>query len=138
MMTTENFGFTEIGHTADWALKVWAPDLPTLFRMAAEGMYSLTETTLEGQPRIERTIEIEGTDTEDMLVSFLAELLYLSESEGFGFDQFQVSLRDSTLQAVVYGAPIAEQKKEIKAVTYHNLLIRRTPAGFSVTIVFDV
>jgi len=138
MMTTDNFGFSEIGHTADWALKVWAPDLPMLFRLAAEGMYSLTEITLEPGPRIERTIELTGYDTESLLVSFLTELLFLNESQGLGFDQFQITLRQTTLHAVVSGAPIAAQNKEIKAVTYHNLHVSRSSAGFSVTIVFDV
>jgi len=137
-MAEENFGFIEIEHTADWALKVWAPDLPGLFRLAAEGMYSLTETTLEVLPRVERTIELSGIDAESLLVSFLSELLYLSESENLGFDRIQVNLPGTTLKAVVEGAPISGQRKEIKAVTYHNLQIRHTPAGFSVTIVFDV
>ncbi len=138
MMAEENFGFTEIEHTADWALKVWAPDLPGLFRLAAEGMYSLTETMLHAQPRIERAIELTAIDMESLLVSFLSELLYLSETESLGFDRFQVVLRDTTLQAWLEGAPISGQKKEIKAVTFHNLRICRTPGGFSVTIVFDV
>jgi len=30
-------GFEEIRHTADWALRVWAPDLSTLFTQAAQG-----------------------------------------------------------------------------------------------------
>lgn len=137
-MAEENFGFIEIDHTADWALKVWAPDLPQLFRMAAVGMYSLTEATFEEQPRVERMIELSGIDVESLLVSFLSELLYLGESEGLGFDRFQINVLDTTLRALAEGAPIAVQKKEIKAVTYHNLQIRHTAAGFSVTIVFDV
>ena len=138
MMAEENFGFIEIDHTADCALKVWAPDLPGLFRLAATGMYSLTETTFAVQPRVERVIALSGIDTESLLVSFLSELLYLGESEGLGFDHFQVTVLDTTLHAWVGGVPIAGQKREIKAVTYHNLQIIHTAAGFSVTIVFDV
>lgn len=138
MMSDENFGFTEISHTADWAIKVLAPDLPGLFGLAAEGMYALMETILDAQPRLERLIELSSIDPESLLVSFLSELLYLSEAEGLGFDRFQIYLHDLTLRAVVFGASIAARNKEIKAVTYHNLQIRRTSAGFSVTIVFDV
>mgnify|MGYP000960768835 CR=1 FL=1 len=137
-MTDESFGFKEIGHTADWALEVSAPDLPGLFRLAAEGMYALTETTLKAHPRVERSIELSAIDEESLLVAFLSELLFLSESEGLGFDRFQITLHGPALQAQIEGAPIAGQKKEIKAVTYHNLQISRTPAGVSVTIVFDV
>lgn len=143
MMDDRGFGFTEIEHTADWALKVWAPDLSLLFAQAAAGMYWLMETTLKSGPRIERSIEVEGMDPESLLVGFLSELLYLGESEGLGFHQIEVAFQEAglpagKLHAVMVGAPIAAQKKEIKAVTYHNLEVRHTEQGVTVTIVFDV
>jgi SHS2 domain-containing protein len=42
------------------------------------------------------------------------------------------------LHAELGGALIASQEKEIKAVTYHNLVIRRIHKGLAVNIVFDV
>jgi SHS2 domain-containing protein len=36
------------------------------------------------------------------------------------------------------GAPIASMDKEIKAVTWHNLRVRREADGLRVNIVFDV
>ncbi len=138
MRAEKGFGFTEIEHTADWGLKVWAPDLDVLFAQAATGMYWLMETTLEPGPRVERAIALENLDAESLLVSFLSELLYLGESEGLGFDQFDLAVHEHQLHAVLRGAPVAEQKKEIKAVTYHNLAIIRGAQGLSVTIIFDV
>jgi SHS2 domain-containing protein len=138
MMDDREFGFTEIPHTADWALKVWAPNLSILFAQAAQGMYWLTETHLHTSPRVEQQIELDGVDAESLLVSFLSELLYFGESDGMGFDQFAVTVNETHLRAAVSGAPIAEQRKEIKAVTYHNLAIQETPQGLEVTIVFDV
>lgn len=143
MMDDRGFGFTEIEHTADWALKVWAPDLSLLFAQAAVGMYWLMETSLKSSPRIERSLVMEGVDPETLLVGFLSELLYLGESEGLGFNQFEVAFQDTglpagKLSAVIVGAPIATQKKEIKAVTYHNLEVHHTEQGVTVTIVFDV
>ncbi len=137
-MAETGFGFTEIEHTADWALKVWAPNLPLLFTQAAAGMLWLMEIRLEDSPRVERVIEVHGADNESLLVAFLSELLYCSESEGLGFDQFEIALQETRLHAVARGAPIALQKKEIKAVTYHNLAIRRAEETYTVTIVFDV
>ncbi len=138
MMADRESGFTEIAHTADWALTVWAPDLPVLFARAAEGMYWLMEARLQSPPRVERVLELDGVDTESLLVTFLNELLYLGESEGLGFDQIDISLAENHLRAAVQGAPIAEQKKEIKAVTYHNLAVKHTRKVYTVTIVFDV
>ncbi len=137
-MADRESGFTEIAHTADWALNVWAPNLPLLFVQAAEGMYWLMETGLQAGPRVERVVELDGVDTESLLVAFLNELLYLGESEGLGFDQFDVTLAENHLRAAVQGAPIALLKKEIKAVTYHNLAVKHTGKLYTVTIVYDV
>ena len=137
-MDNTRSGFEEIEHTADWALRVWAPDLPQLFALAAQGMYGLMEIVLAQEGRSARTVEVEGIDNESLLVAFLSELLYASEMERLGFDCFAVHLSGERLQAQVEGAPIVRQKKEIKAVTFHNLQIQERDGLFWVTIVFDV
>jgi SHS2 domain-containing protein len=137
-MNEPGFGFEEIEHTADWALHVWAPDQSILFSQSAVGMYWLMQTSLQAEPRVTRAIDLEGGDHESLLVSFLSELLYIGEMEGLGFDRLDVKITGPRLHAQVEGAPIAEIKKEIKAVTYHNLAILSTSRGYEVTIVFDV
>ena len=137
-MAVDGSGFAEIEHTADWALRVWAPDLDRLFAQAAAGMYWLMETTFSAGPRVDRDIHLEAGDTESLLVAFLSELLFIGESEGLGFDRVAPVVKGSELAATASGAPIAAQKKEIKAVTYHNLAIQRNETGYQVTIVFDV
>ena len=137
-MDDNRAGFRELEHTADWALEVWAPDLGLLFAQAAQGMYWLMETHLTDGPRLERTLVLEGVDAESLLVTFLGELLYIGESEQIGFDQFNLSLTETRLTAHLRGASVADIKKEIKAVTYHNLEVRRAEQGYSVVIVFDV
>jgi SHS2 domain-containing protein len=42
------------------------------------------------------------------------------------------------LRAIVRETPLAALKKEIKAVTFHDLKIESTDEGFITTIVFDV
>jgi len=131
-------GYQEIPHTADWALRVWAADLPTLFAQAAQGMYALMETSLQASPRVTRRIDLEAPDVESLLVAFLSELLYAGEADGLAFDRLEVTCDPPRLAALLQGAPIAEQRKEIKAVTYHHLAVQATPTGWEVTIVFDV
>jgi SHS2 domain-containing protein len=137
-MSIPGTGYREIEHTADWELEVWAPELLALLETAARGMYALSGTRLQDNPRLERTIELQSHDHESLLVTFLSELLYLGEQEGLAFDSFELSLLDDHLHAHLKGAPLASQNKEIKAVTYHNLAVRQTEAGLEVNIVFDV
>ncbi len=138
-MVTESAGYQEIEHTADWELHVWAPDLGALFEQAALGMSALSGTRLQDKPRLFRSLELSAKDLESLLVSFLEELLFLSEQEQIGFDVFDsIKLNNNRVQLRLEGAPILSQSKEIKAVTYHNLQIRETVQGYEVNIVFDV
>jgi SHS2 domain-containing protein len=131
--------YREIDHTADWALDVWAPSLAALFVEAARGMYALAGAALGDGPRTRRTIRLIAGDAESLLVAWLQELLYFTESEGLAFDEFHLGhLSAERLEVEVAGAPAAHLEKVIKAVTYHNLAIRVTEEGYAVTIVFDV
>jgi len=131
-------GFREIEHTADWELKVWAPDPPSLLEQAARGMYNLQGVRPKSGPRLERRYKMAYQELETLLVDFLAELLYLLEIERLAFDRFELSLSEDTLEAVLSGVPIESLAKEIKAVTYHGLEVRRTDCGFEANVVFDV
>ena len=137
-MCNQPAGFCEIEHTADWELKVWAPDFPRLLEQSARGMYSLMGLRLESSHRLERKIIIEAVDRETTLVDFLNELLFIAESQSTGFDEFQIEIEGLTLTANLRGTRISAVGKEIKAVTYHNLAVQNTSTGLIVNLVFDV
>ena len=140
--------YAEVEHTADWALHVWAPTIEELFVDAARGMYHLAGA----EPRLagtlptgsapedgRRVVNVTGPDYEALLVVWLQELLYYTESEGWVFDDYHIEQLTSTqLRAEVAGRPGQLLNRVIKAVTYHNLAIRPAEAGYETTIVFDV
>lgn len=151
-------GFEEISHTADWSVRVWAPDLPELFAESARAMNSLAGVVLAKEPRTSKNFESQGPDAESLLVAFLSELVYLQEQDhGLAFDRFDVKvespakrprlardLRDGIesahkkLKVEMEGAQIISADKAIKAVTYHNMKVEETTRGVEVVIVFDV
>ena len=130
--------FEELHHTADWAIRVWAADLPGLFSESARGMNSLSGAQPAPGARLSRAFHAEASDAESLLVLFLSELVYAAEQERMVFDEFEIELNGTNLIASMSGAPILSINKSIKAVTYHNLQVRQTSAGFEVEIVFDV
>ena len=138
LMKANQAGYREIEHTADWALHVWASDLASLFEQAALGMYALAETELEASPRQTRRLQLEAIDSESLLVAFLNELVFFGEDENLGFDAFEVEMQDNQLRAEIFGAHFTSRKKEIKAVTYHNIEIKSSGDGLEVQLVFDV
>ncbi|HXF86565.1 MAG TPA: archease [Anaerolineales bacterium] len=131
-------GFEEIAHTADWSVRVWAPDLPSLFAEAARAMNALAGTVTGKGQRVKRTFEAEAPDEESLLVAFLSELIYYQEQENLAFEAFEVQIEGQKLKVEMEGAPILSINKAIKAVTFHNLKIEKTDQGLETAIVFDV
>jgi SHS2 domain-containing protein len=135
---TEDRGWREVEHTADWELEVWAPDMATLLEEAARGMYALMSVELDERRRDMHELEVEAADRESLVVEFLAELLYLAESRGLAFDRMDLRLDGERMRAELEGAAIRGQGKEIKAVTYHRLEVQEEKRGLRTRIVFDV
>jgi len=131
-------GFEEISHTADWSMRVWAQDLPSLFAESARAMNALAGTVTGAGPRVKRTFESEGSDAESLLVAFLSELVYYQEQENLAFDTFAIQISAKQISVNMEGARIAAVDKAIKAVTYHNLKVEETSRGYEVVIVIDV
>ena len=71
-------------------------------------------------------------------MTFLDELLFIGEQEGIGFDQYLIEISENLLSAQLEGGPFLERKKEIKAVTFHNMSVKKTETGYWVEVVFDV
>nr|BAL44359.1 hypothetical conserved protein [uncultured bacterium]BAL56557.1 hypothetical conserved protein [uncultured Chloroflexota bacterium] len=140
-------GYREIPHTADWALHVWGRDLPELFAEAARGMYALAgaqadEATAPRQAsEAARKLEVQAPDAESLLVAFLSELLYVQEQEQLLFEEFEIEITPGEIWRLSMQArpqPLRNLVKAIKAVTFHNLAIRRSEDGVETEIVFDV
>ncbi len=131
--------YVEIEHTADWALQVQAPTLETLFLEAAQGMYALAGARPVPGAGQRVAVALQGGDAEALLVAWLQEWLYYTETQGLVFDDFQIeALASTALRGSARGRPAAQLDKLIKAVTYHNLKIEAWESGYRVTIVFDV
>ncbi|MGD8342759.1 MAG: archease [Desulfobacterales bacterium] len=133
-------GFEEIEHTADHALKVYGKDLKELFISAAQGMTSLMMADISGvSGEIAKAVKLKASDTESLLVEWLSELAYWAEAEMLVFSTISIHTMTATeIDASIIGARASALEKQIKAVTYHNLKIKKTNRGVEATIVFDV
>ena len=125
-------------HTADWELEVWGSDMSALFAEAARGMYELMGVEISEESRCHKQLELLADDREQLLVSFLGELLFLAETEDLAFDGFLLQVDGTSLLARLEGGSIVALSKEIKAVTYHRLEISETERGLETSIIFDV
>ena len=101
-------------------------------------MFSLLELQFKSEQSQTRNIELSAIDSESLLVSWLEELLYLLESEAVAAVEYDLQVNVKYLRASVITRQIKSMKKDIKAVTYHELEIQKDDGSFQTTIVFDV
>ena len=136
----DNYGFQEVEHTADWALRVRGRDLRELLVNAARGMSHLIVSDLDAVPTdVQRRFELDAFDAESLLVEWLSELAYCAESEMLVFREFDLSeVTPDRLKALARGGHATGLQKHIKAVTYHDLEIVEGEDGLEATVVFDV
>ena len=144
--------FRELDHTADLRVEIQGKDEKELFRNAVESLYLLMGLPAVSGRRATapgERLEIKGQDPEEALVELLGELLYRATVERRRLDLQELSvLRDEEgaggCRVVVRGGwemltdnRMAGQR-EIKAVTYHDVQIRRTERGWVARVVMDL
>lgn len=135
--------FEYIDHTADVGIKIYGTSLAELFSNAALGLFDIIANLNKVNPNTERSIEIEATDREDLLVSWLSELNYLFFTERVIYKEFQIeNIGDTSLSARVHGEKVDYDRHEIytevKAVTYHHLYVKERPPGWEAQVIFDL
>ena len=80
-------------HTADLGLRIRAPSLSELFEEAARALFSVLVANPDViRPLAEIPLEIEGTQREDLLHDWLAELLYQFDGRHLLLTDFEVTL----------------------------------------------
>lgn len=133
-------GYEEIGHTAEWSLRVWAPNMTELFVQAAQGMLALVELSAEaGEEGEWRDVELEASDFETLLVDWLHELLFALETRYVTCAELDLQVgQGPKLRGRIREVAAPRPKKHIKAVTYHELDIQEQNGRLETTIVFDV
>lgn len=130
-------------HTADVGLRVYAPDLASLFAEAARGLSALMLADPAAVRPTQRTAFELTTESEaDLLLDWLSELLYTFETQRLVFRDFEVSVRSGRLAASAWGEPFDEARhalgSEVKAVTYHGLELLRDDDGWKAEVVLDI
>jgi len=94
------------------------------------------------EARITKEFEIKEETPEDLLKEWLSALIYLTDTEGLLFSDFQVKLTDGSLQGVASGEKMSPKrhklKRVVKGVTYHNLTLKEEPWGWVATVIVDI
>ena len=136
-------------HTADLGLRASAATLEELLAEAARGLLDmLVANPSEVRPVQVKEIAIEASEPAYLMFDWLHELLYVFESERLLLSEFDIRLETGEanaafrLHANCRGEAMDESRHqmehEVKAITYHGLVVEQTPGDWRATVIVDI
>ena len=129
-------------HTADVGVEAWGDTLGGVFAALADGMAAaMCDDVPAGGERF--AVEVEAEGLEAALFDYLDELIYQRDVRGVlpVDNRAAVEERDGRwiVDGSARGVPLeAISAREIKAVTYSEMLIEEGEAGWHAYVVLDV
>jgi len=135
--------FRILEHTADVGFEAVGATCEEVFANSARALFYLIVDLETIAPCEETSLSVEGSDPDALLVNWLSELLYLHDAEGWLFSDFAVRLTgEKFLAATARGEKFDSRRHQakmmVKAITYHQLSLERTPEGWRAQVYVDI
>ena len=135
--------FKIIDHTGDMGIIIYGGDLKELFLNAGRAFFSLITNLNRIRSTFEHKIVLKSENLDELMVTWLGELLYLFDAKGMLLKKFDLDeINKHGLKAVVRGESFQPErhviKREIKAVTYHQVKVEKKDGKWEGRIIFDL
>ncbi len=135
--------FRLLDHTADVGIEAEADSLAALFDRSAAGMFSLLADGEPATAAAASPLELTAHDLPELLVAWLRELLWWQCERdwlyaGVSFASLGPTSLVATVQGEVACPPRQRIVREIKAVTYHDLVAEQRGDGWYARLIFDL
>lgn len=135
--------FEVVDISGDAGIRAYGATLEDVFTNAAMGMYSLI-TDPEGIREIKETeVVAESRSLEELLVSWLNELIFHFDTYGFLGRKIRIeTLENHKIVAKVSGENFDPERHErgllVKAATYHQLSMEKKEGHWVAHVIFDI
>ncbi|EMA04856.1 archease [Haloferax denitrificans] len=135
-------GFTLRDHTADVAVEADGESLGGVFAAVADGLTAaMCDDPAETGDRFSFSVRAEGREA--LLFDYLDQLIYERDVRGVLPAAHEATVRRAgdewVVEASARGVPFADvDARDVKAVTYSEMRLAETDAGWEAYVVFDV
>jgi SHS2 domain-containing protein len=135
--------FRILEHTADIGFEALGGTRAEVFANAGRALFHIIVDPGSVEPREQVNVLAQGTNQSELLVNWLSELLFLQDTEGWLFRDFEViSLSDNSIQAVARGEKFDPARHQIKllvkAITYHQLMLEKAAGVWRAQVYVDI
>jgi SHS2 domain-containing protein len=139
--------FRLLDYMSDALVRSYGTTLEEGFANAAVAMTSVMVDLRSVSPRLlTRRVVTEGFDRENLLYNWLEAVLVRKDAEGEIFRSAEVSIRRTgkgfILRGTLRGEPVDSHrhifKRDVKAVTYHEMTIRKERGRYVLTFLLDL
>ena len=132
-----------IEHTGDLGFKAYGKTLQELFINAARALFHVLVSPETIEEKEKRGVTVEAAALDELMVSWLGELLYLFDTQGLLLKGFEIKmLTENRLEATVRGEAMDPRRHEIKtgikAITYHQLYVREENGLWRAQVILDL
>lgn len=135
--------FEILEHPADVGFRAHGATLEELFASAALALISIAGEIEQIKDRERREIVATGEDTESLLYAWLAEIVAIADADRLVLQRVEVtSLGEGRVTGAAYGERYDHERHHsgtaIKAVTYHEFLVKQSGNGWVAEVFLDL
>ncbi len=136
-------GFRILEHPADLGIEGSGSTLAKAYEGCALGLVSIFVDPSSVRTLAERRITLTALDPDQLLVKWLEEVLYLYDGDGFIVRKPTITnLTDTHLEASLRGESFDARRHrsrlDVKAITYHQLLLAKKAKTFTARVYVDI
>ncbi len=126
-------------HTADLKIRAFGRLLEELFNNILAAMVEATKPIIIDQTASVEEIKIKAENLENLLIDFLSEVIYQTDLNDVVYTKAEFKkITEKGLEGKIFGQKIKTFETEIKAITWHELEIKKINNLWQATVVFDV
>jgi len=135
--------FRLLAHTADMGIEATGDSRAEVFVAAARGLRNMIFGDVPVTPRQSAPVSLAGGNIDELLVTWLGEILYLFEVRGLVPAEFVIGeITETSLHGEVRGEPFDPKRhpveREVKAITYHQLYVEQKAQGWRARVYVDL
>jgi SHS2 domain-containing protein len=135
--------FTILDHPADMGIEARGASMKEAFEQAARGLLSIILDYSKVELNKTEYIHVHAADPQQLLVRWLNEILYCFDGQHFIPKECTINqMSDTSLSAEVRGEyfrpSVHRTKLDVKAITYHQLLLKEEKGEYFVRVYLDI